>query len=288
MRRRLIFLLICIITSSCCQYKLNNILNNAYSKKDIQLLESLFKKWESQQNSISDQNLALFSDTVQDVYEIYKDFYKPFNLNRMGSQNWGDSVYFGKKYYIIQPTCCYSFTPTLDKKRIILNSLEKYKSDSTNYNKYLDYYLRDTSDFTVWNYREDNIIFYSEKAITNFRPKLEFLDAIPLYYDQKYCNAIAQFISYKQNKFNIKIKNGNTNEIESKWQFINQLIYIYPGHWGNYWEIETCPYIKTIVFDYERTTAMIFFSLFYHGGQALYKKTNGKWTFIQSKLTSYQ
>ena len=283
MRRLLIFLLICNITSSCSQYKLRFTLNKAYSKQDIHLLENIFEKWKNQQNPISDQSLALFSDTIQDVYEIYKDFYTPVNLKRIGNPYWGDSIYIGEKYYIIQPSCRYSFTPTLDKKKIILNSLEKYKSDSIAYFDKLNYYLKDTSCFTIWNYREDNIGFYSEKTITNFRPKLEFLDAFPLYFEKKYYYAIDRFINIKRNKNNNKIK-----EIESRWHFINQAIYIYLGHWGDYWEIETCPYIKCIVFDFEKTTAMIFFSLFYEGGQALYKKENGKWILIQSKLTYSQ
>ncbi len=254
------------------------------------MLNNYFKKWENQQNSISDNEYDQLSDTIHDVYEIYKDFFTPLDIKRIGKSEWGDSIYIGKKYYIIQSICSYSFTPTLDKKKIILNSLERYKSDSLKYLKELSHYLKDTTCFTVWNYREDNIRFYSEMTITNFRPKLDFLEAVPLYYDSKYHISIANFISVKKNKFRINRskRDDNTDEIKTKWAFINQAIYIYPEHWGDYWEINTCPYVKTIVFDYDRTTAIVFFSLFYQGGQALYKKINGKWTFIKSELTLIQ
>jgi len=265
-----------------------DLLKYSYKKGNKDSLESFFSKWEKEYEQISVDQFNNLSDTLKDVYTIFTDFYTPLDLKRICSSEWGDSIYNSVDYVIVQNRIDFSIVSTLDKRKIILNYLEKNVKDSSKYEYYQNFFMKDTSSYTLGFIYYNSIKYLHEDSIMDFRPSLDFGNVGILFYKSKYTEIIGKFLKNKHYKLGI---GGIMNPAKAKGKskarldWISSEIKIFYGHWGGYWQLTTYPRVNRIIFDEERKTALIFFRMIYEGGEALYKKIDNQWTLIDSKIT---
>ena len=125
-------------------------------------------------------------------------------------------------------------------------------------------------------------------SIVDFRPKIEFKNVRILYLTPKYSKIINEFLG---NKYYPLGTGGIMNPArakgtsEKKLDFLNSKMKIIYGHWGGYYHIETHPDVFSIDFNKDLTLAKVNYRLGYQGGEATYKRHNGKWIFIDGHLT---
>ena len=77
----------------------------------------------------------------------------------------------------------------------------------------------------------------------------------------------------------------SSGESEKRKQFLENLVKIWPGHWGGYWQLGSYPVAYTITFDKDMLTAQVDFQMIYEGGESTLKKINGQWELISSRRT---
>lgn len=263
------------------------LLKYSYKKSNSDSLEMFFSNWEKESQPISQGLFDNLSDTLKDVYEIFLDFYTPQDLIRIGDSEWGDSLYTSVDYVIVQNRIDFSIVKTLDKKEIVLNYLRNNGDDSTKYEDYKGTYMRDTSDHFLGFIYYNSIEYLHEESIMDFRPNVDFENVGVLYYKPNYTKIVARFLRNKRHKLGFRgIMNPAKakGKSESRLDWINTKVKIFHGHWGGYWQMTTYPRVNLILFNKEREIALVFFRMVYEGGEALYKKMDGKWTLIDSKL----
>ena len=74
-------------------------------------------------------------------------------------------------------------------------------------------------------------------------------------------------------------------ESRKRMNFISNAVRIFYGHWGGYWQYETYPQARSIVFDSQMQRAVVSFRFVYEGGEVIMEKQNGEWTIVSGKLT---
>uniref|UniRef100_UPI00404B4ECB hypothetical protein n=1 Tax=Flavobacterium sp. TaxID=239 RepID=UPI00404B4ECB len=251
-----IFLIIIVLGSffnSFGQSEFEN-LENAYRKRSQKHLNQFFQKW--QEESIPTDNLNSLSELEKDVYTIFKDFYNPFNLGRIGDGEWGNELYAEIDYIIVQNKI-FIYTYEIDS----LSAINKVNRDT---------------------------IKFKKDSINDFCPDLNFGQVKTLFLFPKYEKAINKFLGTK----NEPLGSGNIMNpakarglSEKRQKFLNKKLKIIHGHWGGYWHIITHPFVFSISFNLDRTIAHVNFRLVYQGGEAHYVKQNGQWILEKSKLT---
>lgn len=252
--RTFLLLFLVVVVSTCYGQGELRKLKTAYKNNSQSQLESFLQQWQSK--SIPVGSLDSLSDLHKDVYQIYMDFYNPFNLLRVGDGEWGEDIYSGIDYVIIQNSIL----------------IEVFKTDSLYFSYFED---------------NDSLILVKER-ISNFRPDVHFEQAKTLFLFPKYKKAINKFLGSKSNPLGFGgIMNPSSAKGQSaeRLKFLSEKLKIIHGHWGGYWHIETHPYVNVIDFNKDRTYAKVYFRLGYQGGVAIYSKKNEKWEMIYSGLT---
>jgi hypothetical protein len=207
---------------------LTEMLETAYKDDDTDLLLDFFVQWQNAYAPRNKEEIASQSEIVQAAYEIYGEFYTPFDLERIGESEWGPDIYEYVQFVVIQSELAVE-TPEME----------------------------------------------TAEVIRDFRPDLELEGAEALYLSQEYRQVLEGFLSEADH---------GREELISRLEFLNQFIRIYPGHWGG-WHLETHPLVSSITLDSELTKAIVYFRLIYQGGEAQFRKRDGQWKMIDSKLT---
>ena len=289
MKKILIHIIISLIAISAFSQKNEaRLLKYSYRKNNSDSLNSFFFKWKNEFKPISNNQFENLSDTLKDVYNIFSDFYTPHDLERIGGSEWGDSLYANVGYFIVQNRIDFTIVETLDKKEIILNYLKVNVTDSSKYEDYKKFFMKDTLDYSLGFKYQNSVNYLHVDSIMDFKPSLDFGKVGILYYKSKYTSILARFLKNKHYKLGFGgIMNPARSKGKSKTRldWINTKIKIFQGHWGGYWQMRTYPSINHVLIDKERKTALVYFRMVYEGGEALYKKKDNKWTLIESKLT---
>lgn len=253
MRNLLIIIFLVAFFNSFGQSEFEN-LENTYRKRSQKHLNQFLQKW--QEVSVPTVNLDSLNELEKDVYTIFKDFYNPFNLGRIGDGEWGNELYAEIDYIIIQNKI-FTYTYQIDN----LNDINKKNRDS---------------------------IVFKKDSIIDFRPDLKFENVKTLFLFSEYEKVINKFLGTKSNPLgsgNIMSPSKAKGLSEKRQKFLNKKLKIIHGHWGGYWHISTHPFVFSISFNSDRTIARVNFRLVYQGGEAIYKKQNGQWILEKSKLT---
>lgn len=253
MRQILILILSAFFLTCFSQEELKN-LEKAYKNKSQNHFSQFLQKWQDESTPIT--SLVSLSDLKKDVYEIYKDFYNPYNLQRIGTGEWGNELYSDVEYVVIQNS-------------IFINT---YKTDSLNFGIFTN---------------TDSLI-QSKDSIINFRPELQFEQAKTLYLLPKYQIVINKFLGSKSFPLGFGgIMNPSRARGKSakRLDFLNKKLKIIHGHWGGYWHIETHPEVFSIDFNNDKTIAKVNYRLVYQGGEAVYIKQNNEWKLKDAHLT---
>ena len=76
------------------------LLEDAYKKNSTLKLKTFFDSWQKDVPTISDNELVKLNDTLQNAYKVFKAFYNPLDIDKMGGSEWKNDIY-KKAYYLI-------------------------------------------------------------------------------------------------------------------------------------------------------------------------------------------
>jgi hypothetical protein len=224
----------------------------AYKTQSPGKLDTFFQRWAAETPPLSDEAIARLSDTLQNVYAVFRAFYTPLDLHRLGGSEWGDSIYQKVHYLVLQDRIFYGFVDSLASD-----------PGSTERPRTLD-------------------------SILDFRPALGFAYPKMVVLTPSYDSLLNHFLGDSHRPLGSgNIMSPASAEAESKDRqvFLENAVKIWYGHWGGYWQLHSYPYAGTIVFDRQFRAAVVYFTMVYQGGFAYLKKENGRWTLIEAKLT---
>lgn len=297
-----LLILICVfaITEALqAQKSGTRMLKKAYKQNSTVLLDQFFRKWQVAVPTITDKELATFSDTIQEVYKVFTAFYKPTQLDRIGGSEWGNDVYQKAKYLIVQNELEIYFTDTIiyySKEKIdslvYQEVLLAYKDDTAKVNTFIHDERWKKSNVWTQEYSNFNWTSIENKwptdTIRNFRPSIDCDSKIPLYYHIDFFSNIYLFLKdqhYPLGFNGISSPAHAKEESEKKQQFLENSIKIFYGHWGGYWQLHSYPTAYYVIFDKNMQRAVIEFRMIYEGGAVLLEKKNGRWMIINAKRT---
>ena len=83
--------------------ELSEELERAFQSSSSTDLDQFFAKWNTSLSSNTGRN-----DVEKNIYEIYKEFYSPFDLTRLGDWEWGNSLNSNCKYAAVQNKIYYA------------------------------------------------------------------------------------------------------------------------------------------------------------------------------------
>jgi hypothetical protein len=196
-------------------------------------------------------NFIYQNDTINSVFNVYKAFYKPLDLLKLGDWEWGNELNSKCKYVIVQNKIFYSILSTDSLDEI---DYDKLKTDSIN----------------------------------NFRPPIELEKNKVLYLTGEYAKTLNKFLgstSTELGEGDIMNPSRPAGESEKRYELLRPYIPILHGHWGGYWHLETHPEINLIIFNKSLTRAKINFRVGYQGGEAILEKSGSDWAIKESKAT---
>lgn len=233
MLRILLFMLAVLILGSCessTEVENKSNLDNIYENNDVVELTEYLNEWESNIQSISENEFDELSTVEKNVYQIYEDFYNPSDLGKYCSNDrcpeFGNDLYSNLDYFIAQNEIRYT--------------LNEYENSDT---------------------------------LINFRPRLE-LDKSILYLTNKYTDELSNFLN----------RENHGDDIQNRFEFINEKIKIVSGHWRG-WHFITHPEVMIIWLNDTLDSATVDFRVIYEGGEAKYAKVNDEWKMYESHLT---
>lgn len=191
------------------------------------------------------------NDTINALFNVYKEFYKPLDLLKLGDWEWGNDLNSKCKYVVVQNKIFYSVL------------------------------LTDNFDDFDWEKSKKD-------SIDNFRPPIDLDKDKVLYLTHEYAGAINKFLGTESTELgegNIMNPSRPESESEKRYEILRPYIPILHGHWGGYWHLETHPDISVIIFNKSMTKAKIDFRVGYQGGEAILEKSGNNWTIKESKAT---
>ncbi len=212
----------------------------AYNESCVSCLEQILVDWAGE--SIPSHEVP---DSLIFIYDVYNAFYSPWDLARISDSEFGDYIYEGVSYYIIQNSLRYNFNLT---------------SSTYGNNFTIEPFHPDIANDTI------NLLYLNKDYMLaiNF-----FLGSYPLL----------------GNSYNYLLPDLGAEEINYRYSFLHNYLLFFHGHWGNYWHLETHPMVSTISFNSSQDSALVFFRLGYQGGEATLSKVNDKWVIVEHHMT---
>lgn len=267
-------------------------LEQAYKEQSTEKLKAFFNDWAKDLKPATVRQRKKMSKLVQRAYAIFEAFYNPHDLANHGSTQWGNDIYTGFNYLLIQ-----NAFKIFQKDKVYYTDEEAraYTIDNILKNvpvKYHDKWLASVKSgdkYFVRSYGPNNKLIWddSEKvlldSVTNFRPNIVQTTATPLYLTEKYSKLLDGFLGNTHSPF---AEGGIMNtarakgESANRQQFLQNYIKIYYGHWGGSWEYLSSPSIGALVFDKDMKYAKIFYGMIYEGGEAFLKFEDNTWKLI--------
>ncbi|MBN1599277.1 MAG: hypothetical protein JW894_13365 [Bacteroidales bacterium] len=224
--------------SASAQLIFNQLLE-AYNDLCITCLEDILIEWKDKYSHDSEM-----PDSLQDIYDVYKEFYSPWDLSRIAYSEFGYEIYQDIFYYLIQSGIEY------------------------------DYYFKSYGDISY--------------TINDFRPEINDDTINCLYLSTDYKSAINCFLGSDEapGDFNDIVKLAFlTGETHRRYVFLRNFLLFIPGHWGDYWHLETHPEVWLISFNEVKDSAQVYFRIGYEGGEAILGKENDSWKIVDHYMT---
>jgi hypothetical protein len=229
---------------------LSDKLEFAFKQNTDDTLVQVFLEW----NENVKPNTTEFieqNDIIKAVFDVYKEFYKPLDLLKLGEWEWGNNLNSNCKYVVVQNKIFYA-----------VMSPNKFDNFS---------WLTSHKD-----------------SINNFRPPLTLDSKKVLYLTTEYDKALNQFLGAESTEMgtpNIMNPSRPAGESEKRYEMIRPFIPVLHGHWGGYWHLETHPDVNYILLNKTLTKAKIDFRVGYQGGEATLEKRGNRWTIKKSEAT---
>lgn len=219
-------------------------LEEAYTENSEAKLKDILEHWHQVNPGIRASEIT--NEKEKNIYEVFKAFYTPFNIGRLGQHEWGSDIYQGVQYIIIQNKIYYDFNYHPGANNVS-DSIIDFRPDLTFNNGVKNLYL-------TLNY---------EIALNAFLGS----DHYPLGTYGIMSPAVPDEESYKRQ------------------QFLNKYLMIFHGHWGGYWHLETHPEVSVMHFDTGMQKVKFSFRVVYMFGEAYLEKKDGRWELVSSDIT---
>ena len=229
---------------------LNDKFEVAFKHNSTDTLGHIFLKWNEKVKPNTTEFIEQ-NDTIKAVFDIYKEFYKPLDLLKLGDWEWGNDLNSNCKYVVVQNKIFYA--------------------------------VMSPASFDNFNWQTSQ-----KDSIDNFRPPLNLDRKKILYLTAEYDKALNQFLGVESTEIgrpNIMNPSRAAGESEKRYEMIRPFIPVLHGHWGGYWHLETHPDVNYILLDKALTKAQIDFRVGYQGGKATLEKHGNEWTIKKSKAT---
>ncbi len=227
-------------------------LNKAYLEQSKLKLSEFFRGWSKVSTAHTDKQIEGLPQAFHYAYNIFEDFYQPHNLKRIGDPEWGTEQFSKVSYFIVQS----------EINVVVTNEIIKDPFENN-------------SSITIF-----------DGTMNNFKPQIKG-NIKALFLDGNHSYILKKFLGNEEvpvGQNGIMSTSKAVGESEKRQGFLNQYLKIYNGHWGG-WKLVTDPTVTKINFNKNYDRAVVYFSLVYEGGEAIYEKKNGKWVFIKSQLT---
>ncbi|MBE7171583.1 MAG: hypothetical protein INR73_13395 [Williamsia sp.] len=222
----------------------------AEKQQDSSGFNDFFAAW----NKISKPNTHAFinqNDTTKAVFNIFKTFYQPLDLLKIGDWEWGNNLNAHCKYIVVNNKIYYSVLAT--------DSLKDYNWQTS-----------------------------KKDSVEDFRPPVNMKSSIVLYLTKEYFEAINHFLgteSTARGEGNIMNPAMAAGKSEQRYKMLRPYIPILHGHWGGYWHLSTHPDVFNIILNKGMNKASIDFRVGYQGGEAVLERSGENWVVRESKAT---
>lgn len=270
-------------------------LEQAYKEQSTVKLKAFFDDWAKELKPASPEQRKKMSKTVQKAYAIFEAFYNPHDLANRGSTQWGNDIYTGYTYLILQDGF-----KIFQKDKVYYTeeeateyAIENIKKSASDKNREsLINHAKNRSPVIMENFGPNSIHIWQDslkvllESVTDFRPNVIQTIGIPLYLTPKYQRILDGFLGNTHSAF---AEGGIMNTAQAKGeslkrqQFLLNFIKIYYGHWGGSWEYLTYPSIGALVFDKDMKYAKIIYGMIYESGEAILENKSGVWKLISMK-----
>jgi hypothetical protein len=274
------------------------LLQHAYKTNSLTELNQFFADWHKNNKPLSDAEIAKLSEIEKQAYGVFTAFYRPLEIDSLGGSEFGSNIYNNVRYLIIQSHVkIYSTAKILDmgaeRDSIAVQAVNKSTLPDSVKTKYLKRVngklsrevLADFGNgFNLDEYRKDTLI----ENIVNFRPQIKCGDKLPVYLTSRYDTILNAFLG---NTHLALGAGGIMNPARSKGEslkrekFLNQMVKIWYGHWGGYWQLYSYPEVYSIIFNKQMNRAEVNFRFIYEGGKAVLESKNGQWKLLSSMRT---
>lgn len=273
----------------------------AYKLRSQEKLTQFFQDWSQSIPAISDRELVTLSKQQQEAYKVFTAFYKPHRLDSLGGSEWGNSIYQNVNFLLVQNsvkihTVAKIFYSDTDIDSIITGVITRtVKEDSTRQRRLkkvdgkLNQQVREEFGF------ENSFSFHSTENpeaigedLIDFRPVVKAPGKQVIFLTPDKEKTLKAFLGDKHlpvGAGGIMNPAHSSGESEKRMTFLENSIKIWYGHWGGYWQLNSYPVAYSITFDKSMLYARVSFRMVYEGGEAILKRTNGKWALLSSKRT---
>lgn len=228
---------------------LNEKLEYSYEQEQSSISQ-FFIDWNRSIKPNSD-NFINQNDTIKAVFNVYKEFYKPLDLLKLGEWEWGNKLNSESQYVAVQNKIFFS--------------------------------VMSNNNFDDFDWRKSKT-----DSIVNFRPPTSLDKNKVLYLTDEYAKSIGIFLGTESTELgegNVMNPSRAEGESRKRYEILRPYIPILHGHWGGYWHLQTHPDISVIIFNKKMTKAKIEFRVGYQGGEAMLDKNGNTWTIKESKAT---
>ncbi|ATP56242.1 hypothetical protein CPT03_07050 [Pedobacter ginsengisoli] len=275
-------------------------LEKAYQKKSTVKLKAFFDDWAKDLPPATPEQRSKMSNPVQQAYQVFEAFYNPHDLGGRGGSEFGNKIYEGFNYLIIQDKF-----KIYQKEKVFYTDEEAkaYAIDSIKKNVERKYHekwiasIESGDKYFVNAYGPNNRPEWDDKgrtlidSVTDFRPNIVGTKGTPLYLSDKYKALLDNFLGNKHVPFatgGIMNTAQAKDESADRQKFLQNYIKIFYGHWGGYWQYPSYPTISSIVFDKDLKYVKVYYGMIYEGGEAFLKLENNAWKLLSMKRTWIQ
>ncbi len=213
-----------------------NSLMEAYNDSCDSCLKTILDKWNLTYEP--DSNIP---DSLLDVYGVFEETYTPWDLGRMSESEWGDNIYNGTSYCIVQTSIKYGFhyNELVDESLTINDFKPTISNDTMNVLYYTNDYKSALSSFLGTD--------YVPVGSSNSKENVIVVKPIP------------------QDQYLLRLN------------FLNNFLIVSGSNW---WQIETDPEIYQISFTEGKDKARVIFNLIYENGEVYLEKENDQWNIV--------
>ena len=244
------------------------MLEKAYKHQSIKELKNFFYAWSKEVPPITGEELATYSDTIQQAYKAFVALYKPY----------------GGEFIIIRTTFRISFTSKICcTEQEVRNRINNWRIADSIKSKYLEN-LERNDDYIKCRWCDNRS--YNEKLthlIEDFRPAFQANGKVQLFLTKKHEKILSDFLG-------IGNKDMKKEEIEKRKNFLENCIKVsYIGMGGEFLSIipQSTNFSNSIVFDKDMEYFTNWSGGVSYGEEYIYKKKGDTWVYVTETGASY-